>query len=126
MRAAIAIALMLGTACAGGDLATSSFGGDDNGTEPFDTGGDTRPPDDTTDGSASVDSTGASATADDTTTSTSGDPDTGSSSSDTGEECLEEICDGLDNVCDDDVDEGCRCAEGDTQQCYSGPPETIG
>jgi len=33
-----------------------------------------------------------------------------------------EICDGLDNDCDEDVDEDCDCTAGDTQVCYSGRP----
>ncbi|QDG49602.1 hypothetical protein FIV42_02260 [Persicimonas caeni] len=37
-----------------------------------------------------------------------------------------ELCDGVDNNCDDTVDEGCDCANGDTQSCYSGPSGTQG
>ena len=31
-----------------------------------------------------------------------------------------EVCDGIDNNCDMQVDEGCLCIEGETQSCYSG------
>ncbi|MBX3185122.1 MAG: putative metal-binding motif-containing protein [Polyangiaceae bacterium] len=37
-----------------------------------------------------------------------------------------EICNGLDDDCDGEVDEGCSCTEGNTQECYSGPPGTQG
>lgn len=37
-----------------------------------------------------------------------------------------EVCDGLDNDCDNIVDNGCPCADGDQQDCYSGPPATRG
>ncbi len=36
----------------------------------------------------------------------------------------EEICNGLDDDCDGEVDEGCSCTEGNTQECYSGPSGT--
>lgn len=36
-----------------------------------------------------------------------------------------EVCNnGLDDNCDGVVDEGCVCAAGDTQPCYTGPPGT--
>jgi hypothetical protein len=127
MRARIWIAAwVLGAGCAGGDLATSSFG--EGETDLFGTMGNDD--DDTSAGPGSADaseseSASASASADDTTTETTADPDTGSTT-DTGEDCIEEICDGLDNDCDDDVDEGCSCSEGDAQSCYSGPDGTAG
>ncbi len=37
-----------------------------------------------------------------------------------------EVCDGLDNDCNDKVDEGCGCKIGDMQPCYSGDPATKG
>lgn len=39
---------------------------------------------------------------------------------------MDEICDGRDNDCDNDVDENCPCIEGQTQACYSGPDGTVG
>ncbi|MCC6527338.1 MAG: hypothetical protein IT373_32110 [Polyangiaceae bacterium] len=38
----------------------------------------------------------------------------------------EELCDGEDNTCDDVVDEGCACIQGQTQPCYSGDPALPG
>jgi alpha-tubulin suppressor-like RCC1 family protein len=38
-----------------------------------------------------------------------------------------EVCDGqLDENCNGTVDDGCACANGQTQPCYTGPPGTIG
>lgn len=37
-----------------------------------------------------------------------------------------ETCDGMDNDCDGDVDEGCACTNGQTQKCYTGSMETKG
>ncbi|MBW2456941.1 MAG: hypothetical protein JRI68_20675, partial [Deltaproteobacteria bacterium] len=42
-----------------------------------------------------------------------------------GSECTDEVCDGLDNDCDNEVDEGCQCTDGETQTCYSGDPNLI-
>ena len=37
-----------------------------------------------------------------------------------------EDCDGVDDNCDGDVDEGCTCTNGTTQPCYTGPMGTDG
>ncbi len=37
-----------------------------------------------------------------------------------------EACDGFDDTCDGQVDEGCNCTEGLSQACYSGPNGTAG
>lgn len=36
----------------------------------------------------------------------------------------EDVCDGLDNNCDDEIDEGCLCQEGEVGECYPGPEGT--
>jgi hypothetical protein len=38
----------------------------------------------------------------------------------------EELCNGLDDNCDGQVDEGCECTAGETQPCWSGPPDLEG
>ena len=35
------------------------------------------------------------------------------------------LCDGLDNDCDGQVDEGCGCKPGEVKLCFSGPPNRI-
>ncbi len=40
--------------------------------------------------------------------------------------CTAELCDGIDNDCDKEVDEGCLCIDGDKQPCYEGDPTTAG
>ncbi len=37
-----------------------------------------------------------------------------------------EVCNGADDNCNGQVDEGCSCSNGETQECYSGPAETAG
>jgi hypothetical protein len=36
-----------------------------------------------------------------------------------------ESCNGIDDTCEGDVDEGCTCLDGQTQDCYSGPGGTV-
>ena len=47
---------------------------------------------------------------------------------DNGCECevTDEVCDGKDNDCDSDIDEGCDCTAGETDGCYNGPEGTAG
>ncbi len=41
-----------------------------------------------------------------------------------GSECTTEVCDGKDNDCNGEIDEGCECIPGETEACYTGPVET--
>lgn len=43
-----------------------------------------------------------------------------------GANCSSEVCDGVDNDCDQEIDEGCLCVDGDKQPCYDGDPTTSG
>src|SRR5688500_1123840 len=111
---------LLASACAGGsDLVSSSFA---DGTE-----GDSLvsvAQDDTTAAASSVD-TSAGTVNESSDASTAG-TDAGESSS-TGGECgSEELCDGVENDCDEMVDEDCDCTPDDTQDCYSGRAGTAG
>ena len=38
------------------------------------------------------------------------------------DEGLEKLCNGVDDDCDGDVDEGCPCSAGETQPCFNGKP----
>ncbi|MBX7080855.1 MAG: hypothetical protein K1X88_16775 [Nannocystaceae bacterium] len=105
------------SACAGGtDLATSSLSGTGNDSVASVTMT-------ATDGTTGVDSTSTAGSAD---ASASDSSSGGADSSTTGAGCEDEICNGLDDDCDDMVDEGCDCEPEATQSCYSGPRGTAG
>jgi hypothetical protein len=106
--------------CAGGGESDNPPGkggkaGNDSGSDSA-TGG--------ADGSAASGGTGGStggSDAGDGSSGTGGNADAGDGG------CLrEELCDGLDNTCDNDIDEGCACIEGQTQECYSGDVNLVG
>jgi Putative metal-binding motif len=61
-------------------------------------------------------------------TSTTGTTSSSGTGGEGGVACVpeEEICDTLDNDCDSEVDEGCECVAGETQDCYGGPRGTAG
>jgi hypothetical protein len=119
----VLVALLVG--CAGGtDLALTTFG-DGTGTDSL--GSATFPSTigDETTATSDAEASGTGTETTPTTDTDTVDPDTSGSS--TGDECLaEELCDGIDNTCDDDVDEGCDCEPDDMQECYSGPEGTSG
>lgn len=117
-RRALAIAAVCALlGCAGGtDLAVTTFTGG-TGTDSV--------------GSVSIDPATSDASASETSDSVGADSSTTTDDADTsgttGDDCLdEEICDGIDNTCDNGVDEGCICEPGQMQVCYSGPEETLG
>jgi hypothetical protein len=43
-----------------------------------------------------------------------------------GEPEPEELCNGIDDTCDGQVDTGCDCVDGEQQSCYTGPQGTVG
>lgn len=125
LRCSLGLSL-LALGCAGGsDLATTSFGVNDTGTDSLVT---VTPESGGSSGSVTADTSSAGSL--DGTTDTTAPADSssdGGNDSSTGDQCLpEEECNGVDDDCDDEVDEGCDCQPDDTQSCYSGDKGTAG
>ncbi|MBI4952762.1 MAG: hypothetical protein HY908_12075 [Myxococcales bacterium] len=80
-------------------------------------------------GGAITSSTGTGATGGHGATGGGGAGATGGQGGQGGEACVpgsEELCDGVDNNCDNVTDEGCLCVQGEVQDCYTGDPSLVG